>query len=46
VGTVNHKSLDIRFEDLEVGLVADDETFATVSSFVVTTTRTGQSAHS
>ena len=45
VGTVNHSHLDIRFEDLEVGISPDDETFATVSSFVVTTTRTGLSAH-
>mgnify|MGYP003638209903 CR=1 FL=1 len=45
VGSVNHHHLDIRFEDLEVGLVAEDESFATVTTFVVTTTRTGQASH-
>ena len=46
VGSVNHKSLDIRFEDLEVGLVADDQTFVTVTTYIVTAERDGQSAHS
>ena len=45
VGTVNHKSMDIRFEDLEVGIDPEDETFVTVSTFILTTTRTGQSSH-
>jgi len=45
VGTVNHQNLDIRFEDLEVGIDPEDETFVTVSTFILTTTRTGQSAH-
>lgn len=45
VGSVNHKSLDIRFEDLEMGIVAEDESFATVTTFVVTHQRTGQASH-
>ena len=45
VGTVNHQNLDIRFEDLEVGIDPEDETFVTVSTFILTTTRIGQSAH-
>ena len=42
---VNGKSLDIRFEDLEIGIVSEDESFVTVTTFVVTQERTGQSAH-
>jgi len=45
VGSVNHKSLDIRFEDLEMGIVAEDESFVTVTTFVVTQERTGQASH-
>mgnify|MGYP000930975611 CR=1 FL=1 len=45
VGSVNHFHVDIRFEDLEVGIDPEDETFVTVSTFILTTTRTGQSAH-
>ena len=45
VGTVNHKSMDIRFDDLEVGIDPEDETFVTVSTYILTTTRVGQSSH-
>jgi|TARA_Y100000401_G_scaffold38209_1_gene28786 hypothetical protein len=45
IGTVNGKSLDIRFEDLDIGIVAEDESFVTVTTFVVTQERTGQAAH-
>lgn len=45
VGTVNNVHLDIRFEDLQVGISAEDETFVTQSTFIITSERSGQSAH-
>lgn len=46
VGTVNTVKLDIRFEDLQVGISAEDESFVTQTEFIITSERSGQSAHS
>jgi len=45
VGTVNGQDLDIRFDDLETGMSAEDETFITIMEFVVTVKRTAQGPH-
>ena len=45
VGRVNQTDMDIRFEDLQVGISAEDESFVTQTTFIVTSERDGQSAH-
>ena len=45
VGRVNNTDMDIRFEDLQVGISAEDESFVTQTTFIVTSERDGQSAH-
>lgn len=39
VGTVNGEQLEIRFDDLETGMSSEDETFITISEYVVTVKR-------
>lgn len=38
--------IEIRFDDLETGIIPDDETFATVANYMVTVTREAQDRHS
>ena len=45
VGTVNGEQLEVRFDDLETGLSAEDETFVTISEYIVTVKRTAQAPH-
>lgn len=45
IGTVGGVNFDIRFDDLEVGIDPEDETFVTITTFIITTERAGQPAH-
>lgn len=44
-GTVNGESIEIRFDDLETGMTPEDETFVTISEYIVTVKRTAQAPH-
>ncbi len=44
-GTVNTEQIEIRFDDIESGMSAEDETFITISEYIVTVKRTAQSGH-
>jgi len=44
-GTVNGEQIEIRFDDLETGMSPEDETFITVSEYIVTVKRTAQLGH-
>ncbi len=45
VGTVNSTSYEVRFDDLETGLIPEGETFVTVGEYLVTAKRTSYSPH-
>lgn len=37
--------IEIRFDDLETGVIPDDESFATVANYMITVTREAQDRH-
>ena len=43
--TISGEAYEIRFEDIETGLIDEDETFVTVTEYLVTVKRTAQGAH-
>ena len=45
VGEVNRRFYEVRFDDLETGLIPEEETFVTVGEYLVTAKRTPSSPH-
>ena len=45
VGEVNRRFYEVRFDDLETGLIPEGETFVTVGEYLVTAKRTPSSPH-
>lgn len=43
--TINHESFEIRFEDLETGIVEEDETFVTITEYTVIVSRESAGGH-
>jgi len=44
-GTVNTEQIEIRFDDIETGMSVEDETFITISEYIVTVKRMAQLGH-
>jgi len=45
VQTIGGVTYEIRFDDLETGIIPGDETFVTIAEYLVTASRTAQAPH-